>query len=256
MAGSQARPHRPDAVLERNLATFNTAWSAHDYSRDVGLWPIEGTLVARHFPAAPADVLDIGCGAGRTSVGLHARGYRVVAIDLSDSLLSIARSRYAGIDFQKMDARELQFEGGAFDAAIFSYNGIDSLYPESTRTDCFREILRVLKPGGVFVFSTHNLIGALFSGGWWYPRGYWKAAQLLWSQRTNAIAREWYIHYDDGGGGSHIQFSGPPGRTVRQLHDAGFELLDTCGSAGERRPKRILLHEQHVNFVARRPSAP
>lgn len=255
MAGSQARRHLQDPVLERNLANFNTDWSAHEYSRDVGLWPIESALVDRHFPAAPAaDVLDIGCGAGRTSVGLHARGYRVVAIDLSTSLLSIARSRYPYIDFRQMDARQLEFADGAFDAAMFSYNGIDNVYPESSRTDCFREILRVLKPGGVFVFSTHNLIGAVFSGGPWYLRGYWKMARLFWRQRTNAIAREWYIHYDDGGGGSQIQFSAPPRRTVHQLHDAGFELLDMCGSDGERHPRRVLLHAQHVNFVARRPA--
>ena len=255
MAGLQPRPDRPDAVLDRNLANYESEWSAREYSRETGLWPIEAALVDRYFPPAPADILDIGCGAGRTSAALHARGYRVVAVDLSGSLLSIARSRHSGIDFRLMDASRLELADGAFDAALFSYNGIDCLYPESSRTDCMREVARVLKPGGVFMFSSHNLFGAFFSGGFWYPPGYLNSARFVGQQLTNPLAREWYMRYEDGGGRQHL-FSAPPRRSVRQLHDAGFEVIDVCGSDGERNPRRVLLHAQHVNFVAQRPPAP
>ena len=249
MAGPPKTDDASDPVLEQNVAAFNTDASIEEYSREVGLWPIESALVGQYFPPAPAAVLDIGCGAGRTSMGLDALGYRVAAIDLADSLLAVARFRYPHIDFRRMDARGLEWADATFDAALFSYNGIDNIYPESSRIDCFRESLRVLKPGGVLVFSTHNLIGAVFSGGFWYVRGYWNACRLLWNQRRHAIARRWYIRYED----DHVQFSAPPGRTVRQLREAGFEILDMCGSGGERHPRRVLLHVQHVNFVVRRP---
>jgi SAM-dependent methyltransferase len=245
-----------DEVLDRNIATFNSAWSAREYSKDEGLWAIEAALVERHFPPAPADVLDIGCGAGRTTVGLQARGYRVVAVDLSTSLLAIARARFPDVDFRHMDARDLDFPDGRFDAAIFSYNGIDTLFPASCRVECFREVFRVLKPGGVFAFSTHNLIGAFFSGGFWYPRGYWNALRLLWAQRANPAAKDWYICYDDGGGGSLIQYSAPPRWTIDQLHAAGFDVIDLCGNDGDRRIEHIVWHAQHVNVVARRPAVP
>jgi SAM-dependent methyltransferase len=242
-------------IVEHNLANYDSEWSAREYSRTVGLSPIETTLVDRYFRPAPADILDIGCGAGRTSAALHARGYRVVAVDLSESLLSIARSRHSGIDFRLMDASRLALDDGAFDAALFSYNGIDCLYPEASRTECMREVARVLKPGGVFMFSSHNLIGAFFSGGFWYPRGYFNSARFIGQQLTNPLVREWYMRYEDGGGRQHL-FSGPPRRTVRQLQDTGFDVVDVCGSDGERNSRQVLLHAQHVNFVARRPPAP
>ena len=240
-----------DAVVAGNLANYDSEWSAREYSQHVGLWPIEATLVDAYFPPAPARILDIGCGAGRTSAALHERGYGVVAIDLAESLLSIGRARHPGIDFCLMDARRLEYPDAAFDAALFSYNGIDNLYPEMSRLMCLREAARVLKPGGVLIFSTHNFIGHFFSGGFWYPRGYLNAARLIGQQLTNPLALEWYTRYADGGGRQHL-FSAPPGRTARQVQAAGFDVIDTCGSGGERRARRLLLRTPHVNFVVRR----
>lgn len=240
-----------DATTRRNLGNYDTDWSSREYSRQSGLWPIEAELIDRHFPKPPAAVLDIGCGAGRTSAVLHERGYRIVAIDVAIPLVTLARTRWPEIDFRQMDARRLEFPDETFDAAFFSYNGVDNLYPESARMDCFREVRRVLKAGGPFLFSSHNLIGALFSGGFSYARGYLNAARLLARQVANPLALEWYIKYEDGGGPQHL-FAGVPARTVRQLEAVGLEVVDVCGSSGERNPRRVLLHEQHVQFVARR----
>ena len=63
----EGSPRAGDPIVERNLANYDTQWSAREYSRHVGLWPIEAALVDRYFPNRPADVLDLGCGAGRTS---------------------------------------------------------------------------------------------------------------------------------------------------------------------------------------------
>ena len=58
-------------------------------------------------------ILDIGCGTGRHSIELAKRGYPVVGIDLSESLLKRAKEkaseRNLQIVFQKQDARKLPF---------------------------------------------------------------------------------------------------------------------------------------------------
>jgi SAM-dependent methyltransferase len=60
-----------------------------------------------------ARILDIGCGTGRHSIELARRGYAVVGIDLSESLLRRAREKASEqklqIVFQKHDARYLSF---------------------------------------------------------------------------------------------------------------------------------------------------
>jgi ubiquinone/menaquinone biosynthesis C-methylase UbiE len=242
----------PARVVQENLANYSSAWSAAEYTRDDGLRGIERQLVAEFMPPPPAALLDIGCGAGRTTVALAEAGFRTIAIDLSMRLLALARQRHPGLDFREMDAANLSFQDGTFDAALFSYNGIDNLYPVAARRRCFEEVFRVLKPGGVFIFSSHNAVGALFSGGFFYLKGHVNAIRTLARQRANPFLREWYWRYNDPGGPQFL-YSGPPRVTAAQLRDAGFAVLGIRGSSGERRFGRVSLHEQHVYFVARRP---
>jgi SAM-dependent methyltransferase len=58
------------------------------------------------------------------------------------------------------DARDLrQFEDRSFDFVLFSYNGLDYVSHED-RLVALSEIARVCRPGGLFLFSTHNLRAA------------------------------------------------------------------------------------------------
>jgi ubiquinone/menaquinone biosynthesis C-methylase UbiE len=239
-------------VVQENLANYSSAWSAEEYTRSEGLRGIERELVAEFMPAPPATVLDIGCGAGRTTIGLAQAGFAPVAIDLSPQLLGLARRRHPGLDFREMDAANLTFHDRTFDAALFSYNGIDNIYPVAARRRCLEEVFRVLKPGGVFIFSSHNAVGALFSGGFFYVRGYLNAMRMLALQKANPLRREWYWRYHDPGG-PQLLYSAPPRVTVAQLEHAGFVVRDVRGSTGERRPGRVSRSEQHVYFVASRP---
>ena len=187
-------------VLAQNLANYATEWSASEYTREAGFRPDERALISEFFPPAPANVLDIGCGAGRTTIGLSIAGYAPVAIDLSAPLLTLARARYPQLDFRDMDATALAFGDCSFDAALFSYNGIDCIYPVAAREQCLREVFRVLKPGAPLIFSSHNAVGAMFSGGYFYLAGYFNAWRMLALQRGNPRLREWYFLYLDAGG--------------------------------------------------------
>jgi ubiquinone/menaquinone biosynthesis C-methylase UbiE len=239
-------------VTGQNLANYDSAWSTVEYTREDGLRPIEHALVDEFFPKPPATVLDIGCGAGRTTIGLANAGYRPTAIDLSSTLLAIARQRHPELDFREMDATRLGFGERSFDAALFSYNGIDCIYPVAGRSRCLSEVFRVLKPGGTFILSSHNAVGAVFSGGFFYLRGYLNALHTLALQRRNPYLGEWYLRYTDPGGDQFL-YSAPPRATIRQLENAGFTVVDVRGSSGERRRPRVDQREQHVQFVARKP---
>lgn len=243
----------PHGVTTGNVASYAAPWSVAEYTREEGLWPLEAALVREFFPPPPAHVLDLGCGAGRTTIGLARAGYRPIGIDLAEGLLNEGRHRHPALDYRVMDAADLRFPDATFDAALFSYHGIDCIYPVVERIRCMAEVFRVLRPGGVFLLSGHNLLGALGSGGWLYLHAYWNGLRLLARQVTNPLAHEWYIRYRDGGGVQHL-YSAPPSRTVHQLESVGFSVLDVRGSTGERRPGAVRLHEQHVHFAAVKPA--
>lgn len=243
----------PARVTTANLANYDSPWSVAAYGEGLrGLFPVEAALIDQYFPLPPSRVLDLGCGAGRTTAVLHGRGYAVTGIDLSEALLDEARRLTPGIDVRLMDATALAFDDACMDAVLFSYNGIDCIHPVAARERCLAEAWRVLRPGGVFLLSTHNAIGALLSGGYFYLRGHLNALTWIWRQRGNPHLREWYWRYDDPGGPQHL-YSAPPSRTARQAAAAGFEVVEVRGATGARDPRRIRLHEQHVHFVLRRP---
>ena len=102
-------------------------------------------------------VLDIGCGTGGVDLVLagELNAKRVVAIDIEAPLLDRAVRRAKGsdladrIDFQLVEPGPLGWPDGAFDV-VFSK---DALIHIPDKTEIYREILRVLKPGGVFAAS-------------------------------------------------------------------------------------------------------
>ena len=148
----QSRPRDP---FDKNKAVYEHqgSVSAHQVT---GLQPTETLAFDRHFKT-PGRVLDLGCGTGRTSVELLKRGHNVDAIDYSQSMIDEALRQHPStqIRFAVMDARNLHFPDATFDYALFSFNGLDYLYPATERMVALRQIWRVLKPGGILLLLEH-----------------------------------------------------------------------------------------------------
>jgi ubiquinone/menaquinone biosynthesis C-methylase UbiE len=100
-----------------------------------------------------ADVLEIGAGTGTFTEGLVAAFPRLTAIDISPDLLEAARRKIPNARFLCMDAHDLEFQTGAFDAVV----GCSVLHHLSW-SRALKEFFRVLKPGGVIRFSEPNLL--------------------------------------------------------------------------------------------------
>lgn len=110
--------------------------------------------------------LDLSCGPGVfcRAIGAAAPGALVVGLDISRAMLDVAASRTAGyhnVQLIRGDAHALPF----VDAAFEGVNNAGALHAYDDPELVFREILRVLRPGGLYVGSTFaeapSLIGQL-----------------------------------------------------------------------------------------------
>lgn len=228
-------------IVDLNQQSYQGANAVREWTASTALFPVEAELISRHFPAPPAHLLDIGCGAGRTTLSLEERGYEVEAIDLSEDLVREARNRLKRSRVQVMDARSLSFESQTFDAVLFSFNGLDCLHPTSERLQVLREIHRVLRPGAVFYYSGHNGIAA------WFPRPGDSAGKLTRRTRAMLAAQRWtrfserskYLAYP-GTGGVQVLYSGIPHMHRADLERSGFELHAVYGSRSYRKGPHLL----------------
>ena len=101
--------------------------------------------------------LEVGCGEGRVTRDLGARGHRVTSVDASPTLLEAARAADPEGDYVLADAAALPFDDRAFDLVV-AYN---SLMDVQDMPAAVRETARVLEPGGRFcVCLTHPLTDA------------------------------------------------------------------------------------------------
>ncbi len=111
-------------------------------------------------------ILDIGCGTGRHSIELAKRGYAVVGIDLSESLLKRAKEKASEqnlqIVFQKHDARNLPFLH-EFDLVIMLCEGAFPLMEtDEMNFQILQNAANALKSKGKIVFTTLNGLFPLF----------------------------------------------------------------------------------------------
>src|SRR5690606_25441058 len=128
-----------------------------DFASRSSIMPAEIASLGEVWPLVRGDVLDVGVGAGRTTRYLHpvARSYR--AIDISEGMVEACRARFPRVDIGVGDARTLDGTGDAScDLVLFSFTGIDYI-DHSERPRVYQAVLRVLRPGGAFVHSSHNL---------------------------------------------------------------------------------------------------
>jgi SAM-dependent methyltransferase len=94
-------------------------------------------------------LLDVATGPGHLASVAAARGASVVGVDVSPSMVEIARGLYPAVEFGDGDAEDLPFPDADFDAVVMNYGLLHLSRPELA----IAEASRVLRPGGRFAFT-------------------------------------------------------------------------------------------------------
>ena len=117
------------------------------------------SLVDRLGLAAKSQVLEVGCGAGVTSVALARRGYHVQAVDSVTAMIDLTRQTVsdAGVEERVVpsvcDVNSLTFADDAFDLVL----AIGVIPWVQSPEQVLQQMTRVIRPGGYLIVSSENL---------------------------------------------------------------------------------------------------
>lgn len=113
----------------------------------------------RGLEGGPGSVLEVGIGPGRTVSRLGGGGRRVVGVDLSPRMLSLARAQLEADQVRASLARAnlltLPFRTGQFDAVVSTF--VVDLLSDEELPVALAELTRVLSPGGRLVLGVMEL---------------------------------------------------------------------------------------------------
>ena len=141
------------AVYDQGLAVFSMGLMGNNLD-DIGL-SMSAYVKAKYPDFEPARILDVGCTIGHNTLPWAARypDAEVHAIDVAAPGLAYgsARAKMQGreVHFHQMSADKLDFPDASFDL-VFSSMFLHEL-PNRTTADVFKEIRRVLRPGGLML---------------------------------------------------------------------------------------------------------
>jgi ubiquinone/menaquinone biosynthesis C-methylase UbiE len=147
---------RHESASASNLRVYNKPEVASHYAVLNYLTPCEQFLFDLYIKPG-AVVLDLGVGGGRTTPYLSRSASRYVGVDYASEMIRVCRSKHPDLEFVVADAADLSaIPSSSLDAVVIAFNGLDYVIPDEKRALCCAECHRVLKPGGVLLFSSHN----------------------------------------------------------------------------------------------------
>ena len=134
---------------------YDKIWGRHDYDADA-------KFLADFFRKYHCrSVIDIGCGTGNHALRLSKLGYQVTGVDVSPTMLIIAKAKdkEAKIRFIQGDMKKLEKvipKGQRFDAAICLGQVFSHLMTDKDVQAFLNRVHKILKQNGLFVFSARN----------------------------------------------------------------------------------------------------
>jgi SAM-dependent methyltransferase len=167
---------------------------------------------------AGARVLEVGAGSAPCSRWLLRAGAWPVALDLSAAMLrhaaDLGRSTGAAVPLVQADAVQLPFRDGEFDLACSAFGAVPFV---AEPRQVMREVARVLRPGGRWVFAVNHPMRWMFSDD---PGPDGLVVRQSYFDRTP------YVEVDDRGAATYVEHHRTLGDRVRDVVAAGLVLED------------------------------
>jgi SAM-dependent methyltransferase len=163
-------------------------------------------------------ILEIGCGAGQCGRWLVTQGAQVVGIDLARGQLRHSRRLDAktgvALPVAEADVLRLPFRDGSFDLACAAYGAMPFV---ADATGALREVARVLRPGGRFVFSTTHPFRWSFLD---------EPGEEGLMAVNSYFDRRPYLEHDAAGEPTYAEYHRTMGDWIRSVDAAGMRLRD------------------------------
>jgi SAM-dependent methyltransferase len=199
-------------------------------------------------------ILEVGCGSAPCARYLADAGATVVAFDLSAGMLGYAQAAAlrtgVTVPLVLADVCELPFADGAFDIAFSAFGAVPFVADSAA---AMREVARVLRPGGRWVFSaTHPMR-------WAFPDDPGPAGLTA---IQSYFDRSPYVEVDEDGVPAYVEHHRTMGDRIRELVAAGFVVEDVIepewpdgftGVWGQWSPERGGIFPGTAIFVSRLP---
>jgi SAM-dependent methyltransferase len=196
-----------------------------EHGRDIGdadfVWCPEGLREADARllgDVTDKRVLEVGCGSAPCARWLAAQGAHPVALDLSAAMLRHAAALGAAtglaVPLVQAGAERLPFTDASFDAACSAFGAVPFV-AEPERV--MREVARVLRPGGRWVFAVNHPMRWMFSDD---PGPDGLTVQQSYFDRTP------YVEIDAAGNATYVEHHRTLGDRVRDIVSAGLVLDD------------------------------
>ena len=206
-------------------------WDPDGESRPLhDLNPVRTAYVASHVNLAGARVADVGCGGGLLSEALAKAGADVVAIDLGQAVLDVARLHMIEsgleIDYRLQSSAQLAAQESALFDAVCCMELIEHVPDPAALV---QDLAALLKPGGKLFLSTLNRTPAAF------------AAAI--------VGAEYLLRMLPAGTHQYAQFI-RPSELARQLRAVGLQLDEVRGITYNPLSRRASLSQNPaINYV-------
>ena len=209
---------------------------------------------------SPRSVVDLACGTGSLTVRLAQKGYKVMGVDLSEDMLTVASQKAwdlgLQIPFVRQPLEKLYLHRGV-DLAVCGLDSLDYITDPACCKKAIERIYKALNPGGCFIFDVNTpeklraMDGQVFldenEDTFCVWRGEFDEQTNICSYGMDLFRRQekgWQRSFEE-----HQEYAYSAAQLVGYLKDAGFTRIEVFG---DRRLEPPAEGEQRIYLKARK----